>query len=34
METKWDELTFFDEIECRDMFDGENAREKILVFEV
>ena len=29
-----DELTFVDEINCRDLFDGENSRERILVFEV
>ena len=29
-----DELTFLDEINCRDLFDGENSRERILVFEV
>ena len=29
-----DELTFLDEINCRDLFDGENFRERILVFEV
>ena len=26
-------LMFSDEIDCRDLFDGENPREKILVFE-
>lgn len=29
-----DELTFLDEIDCRDLFDGENSRERILVFEI
>lgn len=29
-----EELTFFDEMDCRDLFDGENSRERILVFEV
>lgn len=29
-----DELTFLDEIDCRDLFDGENARERILIFEI
>ena len=29
-----DELTFLDEIDCRDLFDGENFRERILVFEI
>lgn len=29
-----DELTFLDEMNCRDLFDGENSRERILVFEV
>ena len=28
------ELMFVDEINCMDLFDGENKREKILVFEV
>ena len=28
------ELMFVDEIDCRDLFEGENKREKILVFEV
>lgn len=28
------ELAFFDEIDCRELFDGENPREKILIFEV
>lgn len=27
-------LMFFDEIDCMDLFEGENRREKILVFEV
>ena len=26
-------LTFFDEIDCRDLFEGDNKREKVLVFE-
>ena len=26
-------LTFSDEIDCRDLFDGDNKREKILMFE-
>ena len=29
-----DELTFLDEINCRDLFDGENSRERILVFQI
>lgn len=29
-----DELTFLDEIDCGDLFDGENSRERILVFEI
>ena len=29
-----DELMFVDEIECRDLFDGDNPRERILVFEI
>ena len=28
------ELLFVDEIDCRDLFDGDNEREKILIFEV
>lgn len=27
-----DELVFFDEIDCRDLFPGENQRERIVVF--
>ena len=29
-----DELMFLDEIDCRDLFEGENSRERILVFEM
>ena len=29
-----DEMAFHDEIDCRELFDGENPREKILIFEV
>lgn len=29
-----DELMFVDEIDCRDLFEGENGRERILVFEM
>lgn len=29
-----DQLMFVDEIDCRDLFEGENTREKILVFEI
>lgn len=28
------ELIFLDEIECEDLFEGENIRERILVFEI
>ena len=28
-----DSVTFSDEIDCRDLFEGDNQREKILVFE-
>ena len=28
------ELMFVDEIECQDLFDGENERERILIFEI
>lgn len=28
-----DEIMFLDEIDCRDLFDGENERERIMVFE-
>ena len=28
------DVEFMDEIDCRDLFDGNNARERILVFEV
>lgn len=29
-----EQLMFFDEIECRDLFDGKNPREKVLIFEI
>ncbi len=29
-----DRLMFYDEVDCRDVFPGDNAREKILIFEV
>ncbi len=29
-----DELMFVDEIDCEDLFEGKNSRERILVFEV
>ena len=29
-----EELNFLDEIDCRDLFPGENPREKILIFKV
>lgn len=28
-----DELMFYDEIDCRDLFPGEDSRERILIFE-
>jgi hypothetical protein len=28
------ELNFLDEIDCRDLFDGNNGRERILIFEI
>lgn len=28
------ELMFVDEIDCRDLFEGDNARERILIFEI
>ena len=28
------ELMFIDEIDCRDLFEGNNEREKILIFEI
>lgn len=28
------ELMFIDEIDCRDLFEGDNSREKILVFGI
>lgn len=28
-----EELSFFDEVDCRDLFEGDNKREKILIFE-
>ena len=28
------ELSFLDEIDCSDFFEGENEREKILIFEM
>lgn len=28
------ELLFVDEIDCRDLFEGDNARERILIFEI
>ena len=27
------EMTFLDEIDCSDLFEGENRRERILIFE-
>ena len=29
-----DELMFWDEIDCKDLFEGENDRERILIFEI
>ena len=29
-----DELTFMDEIDCRDLFDGDEPRERIIIFEI
>ena len=29
-----DELTFVDEIECMDLFEGNNKRERIMIFEI
>lgn len=29
-----DELTFVDEIDCQDLFEGQDDRERILIFEV
>ena len=28
-----EEMTFLDEIDCSDIFEGENRRERILIFE-
>ena len=28
------ELCFVDEIDCQDLFEGQNEREKILIFEM
>ena len=29
-----DEMMFFDEIDCRDLFPGNDSRERIVVFEI
>ena len=29
-----DELMFADEIDCRDLFDGKDVRERIVLFEI
>lgn len=29
-----DELSFVDEIDCRDLFPGDDPRERIVVFEI
>ena len=28
------ELEFYDEISCEDLFDGENERERVIVFQI
>ena len=28
-----DEIMFLDEIDCSDLFEGQNQREKIIIFE-
>lgn len=30
----FDEMMFFDEIDCSDLFDGNNERERIMIFEI
>ena len=29
-----DELDFYDEIECEDLFDGKDSRERIMIFSL
>ena len=29
-----DELEFYDEIECDDLFDGNDPRERIMIFQL
>lgn len=29
-----DELIYYDEIDCRDLFDGNDSRERIMIFEI
>ena len=29
-----DELSFFDEIDCRDLFEGNDDRELIMIFQI
>lgn len=29
-----DELEFYDEIDCRDLFDEDNQRERITIFQI
>ena len=29
-----DEMLFFDEIDCRDLFPGNDSRERIVIFEI
>ena len=29
-----DEIAFYDEIDCRDLFEGDNPRERIIIFEL
>ena len=29
-----DELEFYDEIECEDLFDGNDPRERIMIFQL
>ena len=29
-----DEIAFYDEIDCRNLFEGDNPRERIMIFEM
>jgi len=29
-----DELEFYDEIECEDLFEGKDTRERIMIFQL